>query len=109
VIEHESARLSLADLVIEDLGDPTRTAALRAHAATCDRCQVELAALQHMHAMLEAIGPAPRPDDRLRQRVLTGMTADREPGASHWRTVALGLAVTVLALTAALVLQLVAR
>lgn len=110
MIEHEDARLSLLDLVVPGLGEPTRTAGLRAHAAACDACQEELADLQRVHDMLWAAGTVPRPDDGLRRRVLAA-TVPRpgDASADHWRHTAIALAVLATSLLAAAVVLIVTR
>jgi anti-sigma-K factor RskA len=69
VIDHEDARLSLADLLLPGLADPTRSAAIRAHVAVCDDCRAELAELRRVDELLRASGPLPEPSAALEQRI----------------------------------------
>ncbi len=69
VIDHEDARLQLADLVLPGLGDPTRTAALRAHVAVCPDCRSELDDLRYVDGLVRASGPLPEPSAALEARI----------------------------------------
>jgi anti-sigma-K factor RskA len=69
VIDHEDARLQLADLVVPGLADPTRTAALRAHVAVCARCASELEDLRYVDGLVRAVGPLPEPSNQLEARI----------------------------------------
>ena len=69
MIDHEDARLQLADLVVPGLADPTRTAALRAHVAVCADCRTELEDLRYVDGLVRAGGPLPEPSDALEARI----------------------------------------
>jgi anti-sigma-K factor RskA len=69
VIDHEDARLQLADLIVPGLADPTRTAALRAHVAVCADCRSELEDLRYVDGQVRAVGPLPEPSDQLEARI----------------------------------------
>jgi anti-sigma factor RsiW len=92
VIEHDAARLSLVDLVVPGLADPTRTVALRGHVAACEACQEELADLEHLHRALRTAGAAPRPPERLRRRVLAQARPEVPPDVRPWRIASVVLA-----------------
>jgi hypothetical protein len=78
--------------------------------SACEECQVELAGLQRVHAMLREVGTAPRPPERLRRRVLsgTGRPATPAPDVYRWRLAAVMLGAVAIALVAVLCLQLIA-
>ncbi len=69
MIEHEDARLQLADLILPGLGDPTRTSALRAHVAVCPDCRSELDDLRYVDGLVRASGPLPEPSAALEARI----------------------------------------
>ena len=83
VIDHEDARLQLADLVVPGLADPTRTAALRAHVAVCADCRSELEDLRYVDGLVRASGPLPEPSAALEARIRaiagSGAAAARRP------------------------------
>jgi anti-sigma-K factor RskA len=108
VIEHEEARLHLADLVVPTLADPMRVAGVKSHVAVCSECRAELDDLKQLDATIHGTGPAPTPPPELTARVLavTGSRPtdhDRGPVARRlWRDVTvwrLGTALAVLAAT----------
>ena len=111
VIDHEDARLQLADLVVPGLGDPTRTAALRAHVAVCPDCRSELEDLRYVDGLVRAGGPLPEPSAALEARIreIAGpMPLQRAPALRQqlqsittWRVAAVGLAVATAALAVA--------
>jgi anti-sigma-K factor RskA len=84
MIDHDEARLLLADLLVPGLGDPTRSAAVRAHVSVCSRCQAELGALRQIDTRIREAGPMPHPSDELTARVLS-LTADRRPAPAPAR------------------------
>lgn len=69
MIDHEDARLQLADLIVSGLADPTRTAALRAHVAVCPDCRSELDDLRDVDGLVHAGGPLPEPSEALEARI----------------------------------------
>ena len=81
MIEHDEARLSLADLIVPGLADPTRSAALKAHVAVCQQCRAELLELRRLDALVRACGPMPQASPGLQARILQipGPTAQRRP------------------------------
>jgi anti-sigma-K factor RskA len=103
VIDHEDARLQLADLVVPGLADPTRTAVLRAHVAVCADCRSELDDLRYVDGLVRAGGPLPEPSDALEARIraITGpVPVQRAAGLRRrlqsittWRVATVGLAV----------------
>jgi anti-sigma-K factor RskA len=113
VIDHEDARLQLADLVVPGLADPTRTAALRAHVAVCPDCRAELDDLRYVDGLVRAGGPLPEPSEALEARIreITGpVFAHRAPGLRRrlqsittWRIATVGLAAVTAALAIAAV------
>lgn len=113
MIDHDDARLQLADLVVPGLADPTRTAALRAHVAVCAECQSELDDLRYVDDLVRAGGPLPEPSEALEARIreITGPAATgtaprlrrRFESITTWRIAAAGLAATTVALAAALI------
>jgi anti-sigma-K factor RskA len=80
VIDHEEARLSLADLLLPGLADPTRSAVIRAHVSVCDECSAELAELRRVDELLRACGPLPEPSLDLERRIRA--IAGSEPHAA---------------------------
>jgi len=65
MIDHEDARLQLADLIIPGLADPTRLAALKAHVAVCPECRAELEDLRYVDGLVRSGGPLPEPSEAL--------------------------------------------
>jgi len=59
MIDHEDARLQLADLLVPGLADPTRLAALKAHVAVCPECSAELEDLRYVDTLVRSSGPLP--------------------------------------------------
>ncbi len=108
MIDHEDARLQLADLVVPGLADPTRTAALRAHVAVCADCRSELEDLRYVDGLVRAGGPLPEPSEALEARIreITGAApVSRAPTLRHhlqslrvWRAAAVGFAAATVAL-----------
>jgi anti-sigma-K factor RskA len=80
MIDHEDARLQLADLIVPGLADPTRTSALRAHVAVCRDCQAELHDLQYVDRLVRSGGPLPEPSEALEARILEITGASRATG-----------------------------
>jgi anti-sigma-K factor RskA len=113
VIDHEDARLQLADLVLPGLGDPTRTAALRAHVAVCPDCRSELDDLRYVDGLVRASGPLPEPSAALEARIaaIAGPVAAQRgarlrrwfQSITTWRVATLGLAAATAVLAVALV------
>jgi anti-sigma-K factor RskA len=111
VIDHEDARLQLADLVVPGLADPTRTAALRAHVAVCADCRSELDDLRYVDGLVRAGGPLPEPSAELEARIreIAGpMPLRRAPTLRQhlqsirvWRVAAVGFAAATAALAIA--------
>lgn len=103
MIDHEDARLQLADLILPGLGDPTRTASLRAHVSVCPDCRSELDDLRYVDGLVRASGPMPEPSAALDARIaaITGSEpAARGAGwrrrfqsVTTWRVATAGLAV----------------
>jgi anti-sigma factor RsiW len=108
VIEHEVARISLVDLVVPGLADPTRAASLRGHVATCEACREELTELEHLHRALRAAGSAPRPPERLRRRVLANARRDVRPDARAWQIASIVLATLCVVFALLFVIALIA-
>ena len=81
MIEHDEARLSLADLLLPGLADPMRSAAIRAHVAVCDECRGELAELRRVDELLRACGPLPEPSAYLERRILAIAGSEPQPDA----------------------------
>jgi anti-sigma-K factor RskA len=111
VIDHEDARLQLADLVVPGLADPTRTAALRAHVAVCADCRSELEDLRYVDGLVRAGGPLPEPSAELEARIreIAGPVPLRRAPTFRqhlqsirvWRVAAIGFAVATVALAIA--------
>jgi anti-sigma-K factor RskA len=111
VIDHEDARLQLADLVVPGLADPTRTAALRAHVAVCADCRSELEDLRYVDGLVRAGGPLPEPSAELEARIreIAGPVPPRRAPTLRqhlqsirvWRVAAIGFAVATVALAIA--------
>lgn len=111
MIDHEDARLQLADLVVPGLADPTRTAALRAHVAVCADCRTELDDLRYVDGLVRASGPLPEPSEALEARIreIAGpLPLKRAPTFRQhlqsirvWRAAAIGFAVATAALAIA--------
>lgn len=111
MIDHEDARLQLADLILPGLGDPTRTAAVRAHVAVCPECKSELDDLRYVDGLVRAGGPLPEPSAALEARI----AAIAGPGSlprgaglrrrfqsiTTWRVATAGLAVATAVLAIA--------
>jgi anti-sigma-K factor RskA len=108
VIDHEDARLQLADLVVPGLADPTRTAALRAHVAVCADCRSELEDLRYVDGLVRASGPLPEPSAQLEARIreIAGPLPLRRAATFRqhleslrvWRVAAVGFAAATVAL-----------
>lgn len=108
MIDHEDARLQLADLVVPGLADPTRTAALRAHVAVCADCRSELEDLRYVDGLVRAGGPLPEPSAALEARIreIAGpIPLKRSPTLRQhlqsvrvWRVAAIGFAAATAAL-----------
>jgi hypothetical protein len=103
MIDHEDARLQLADLIVPGLADPTRSSALRAHVAVCADCQAELADLQYVDGLVRSGGPLPEPSAALEARILEiagrppavgrgGALRRRARSITTWRVATIGLA-----------------
>jgi anti-sigma-K factor RskA len=115
VIDHEDARLQLADLILPGLGDPTRTAALRAHVSVCPDCRSELDDLRHVDGLVRASGPLPEPSAALEARIaaIAGTDSAQRGGGlrqrfhsiTTWRVATAGLAVATAALAIAVVTE----
>ncbi len=113
MIDHEDARLQLADLVVPGLADPTRTAALRAHVAVCPDCRSELDDLRYVDGLVRAGGPLPEPSEALEARIreIAGpVPVQRAPGlrrrfqsVTTWRVATVGLAAATAAFAIAAV------
>jgi anti-sigma-K factor RskA len=111
VIDHEDARLQLADLVVPGLADPTRTAALRAHVAVCADCRSDLEDLRYVDGLVRAGGPLPEPSEALEARIreIAGpIPLKRAPTFRQhlqsirvWRAAAIGFAAATAALAIA--------
>ena len=108
MIEHEEARLHLADLVLPTLADPLRIAGVRGHVAVCSECQAELEDLRGIDVRIHGTGPAPIPPADLTARVLAVAGARQETSGRAlrarrlWRDVTawrIAAATTVLAAT----------
>src|SRR4051794_10259659 len=84
-VTHDAARDALEALALDAL-DATERDAVMAHVASCERCQSELAALEHTAgALLLAAAPVhmkPAQRDRIRSRLLARAAADRATTAS---------------------------
>jgi hypothetical protein len=102
MIDHEDARLRLADLIIPGLADPTRLSALKAHVTVCADCRAELEDLRYVDGLVRAGGPLPEPSEALEARIreITG-TAPRGrmsglrrrlQSITTWRVATIGLA-----------------
>jgi anti-sigma-K factor RskA len=102
MIDHEDARLQLADLIVPGLADPTRLAALKAHVAVCPDCRAELEDLRYVAGLVRASGPLPEPSAALEARIrdITGAPPRRRGSAlrrrlqsiTTWRVATIGLA-----------------
>jgi anti-sigma-K factor RskA len=103
MIDHEDARLQLADLIVPGLADPTRSAALRAHVAVCPDCQAELADLRYVDGLVRSGGPLPEPSPALEARIQeitgtpratgrAGALRRRARSITTWRVATIGLA-----------------
>lgn len=81
MIDHDEARLSLADLLLPGLADPARSAAIRAHVSVCDECRAELAELRRVDELLRACGPLPEPSATLEDRIraIAGSEPQEQP------------------------------
>ncbi len=101
MIEHEEARLQLADLVVAGLADATRIDALRSHVAACAACRSELADLELLDQTIRDAGPVPAPSPDLSRRVLA-IAAGHPPVRTRMRRAtaarAIGALVGVVAL-----------
>jgi anti-sigma-K factor RskA len=111
VIDHEDARLQLADLVVPGLADPTRSAALRAHVAVCPDCRSELSDLRYVDGLVRACGPLPEASETLEVRI-RAIAGPPPPGrvptlrrhlqsVTTWRVATAGLAAATVALAVA--------
>ena len=69
MIDHEDARLQLADLIVPGLAEPTRLSALKAHVAVCADCRAELEDLRYVDGLVRAGGPLPEPSEALEARI----------------------------------------
>ena len=108
MIDHEDARLQLADLIVPGLADPTRTAALRAHVAVCADCRSELEDLRYVDGLVRAAGPLPEPSEALEARIreIAGPVPPRRAPTLRqhlqsirlWRVAAAGFAAATVAL-----------
>jgi anti-sigma-K factor RskA len=111
VIDHDDARLQLADLIVPGLADPTRTAALRAHVAVCAACRAELEDLRYVDGLVRAGGPLPEPSEVLEARIreIAGPPPRRRgpslrrqlQSITTWRVATIGLAGATVALAIA--------
>ena len=112
MIDHEDARLQLADLLVPGLADPTRLAALKAHVAVCPECTAELEDLRYVDTLVRSSGPLPDPSEALEARIrdITGAAPRgrgwalrrRMQSITTWRvaTIALAFATAVSAVFA---------
>jgi anti-sigma-K factor RskA len=111
VIEHDQARLQLADLLLPDLADPGQASALKAHVAVCPACQAELATLRELDERIRSAGPSPQPSPELSARILALADATVAPAPTlgsrlartarslaAWRAASAALAATAVAL-----------
>jgi anti-sigma-K factor RskA len=111
VIDHDDARLQLADLILPGLADPTRTSALRAHVAVCPVCRAELDELRYVDGLVRASGPLPEPSGALEGRIreIAGPVPFRRvptlrghlQSITVWRVATIGLAGATVALAIA--------
>jgi hypothetical protein len=114
MIEHEEARLQLADLVVPGLADATRIDDLRTHLSACASCRAELADLELLDGAIRDAGPAPVPSDALTRSVLAiagsgaRVPLRRSPARRALRSVALWRAATGFAAVGAAALAIVA-
>ncbi len=107
MIDHEDARLQLADLLVPGLADPTKTSALRAHVSVCPECRSELDDLRYVDGLVRASGPLPEPSEALEARIrdITGPVAEpraaglrqRFQSITTWRVATVGLAAATVA------------
>jgi len=102
MIDHEDARLQLADLIIPGLADPTRLAALKAHVAVCPEFRAELEDLRYVDGLVRSGGPLPEPSEALEARIreITAPAPRRRRSGfrrrlqsiTTWRVATIGLA-----------------
>ena len=86
MIDHDEARLSLADLLVPGPGRADALGGDPRARAVCDECRAELAELRRVDELLRAGGPLPEPSVELERRIRA--IAGAEPRGTEPRAAA---------------------